>query len=123
MPNLPRLHRISQITPDQSVICITGENSLPGWLNLSESEKEYAIKQLQSDEEYVVINSYFKVTYIVKIKDSHPEYRKKEELRKTAFNLRKTIKSGNHGTLVIAGHKDFPGAVSAFTEGILLSFY
>ncbi len=123
MPNLPRLHRISQITPDQSVICITGENSLPGWLNLSESEKEYAIKQLQSDEEYVVINSYFKVTYIVKIKDSHPEYRKKEELRKTAFNLRKTIKSGNHGTLVIAGHKDFPGAVSAFTEGLLLSFY
>lgn len=123
MPNLPELRIVSQIAPDQSVICITGENGLPGWLTLSEAEKEYALRQLQSDQEYVVINSYFKVTYIVRIKDNHPEYRKKEELRKTACNLRKIIKSNNHGSLVIAPHMAFPGAVTAFAEGLLLSFY
>jgi len=123
MPNLPELRRISQITPDQSVICITGENGLPGWLTLSEPEKEYVLKQLKANEEYVVINSYFKMTFIVRIKDSYPEYRKKEELRKTAFNLRKIIKSGNHVSLAIGSHMAFPGAVSAFTEGLLLSFY
>lgn len=123
MSKLPELHRISQIAPDQSVICITGENGLPGWLTLSAAEKDYALKQLQADEEYVVVNSYFRQTYIVRIKDSYPEYRKKEELRKMAFNLRKVIKSNKHDSLVIAGHKTFAGAVSAFAEGLLLSFY
>ena len=123
MPNLPELQNISQISPDQSVICITGENGLPEWLKLSKSEKEYALRQLQADKEYVVINSYFKVTYIVRVKDKFPEYRQKEELRKTAYNLRKKIKSNNHQELVIAPHKAFIGAAGAFTEGLLLSFY
>lgn len=123
MPNLPELKKILQISPDQSVICITGEYGLPEWLKLSIPEKEYALKQLQADEEYVVINSYFKVTYIVRVKDKLPEYRQKEELRKTAYNLRKIIKSNNHSEIVIAPHKAFSGAAGAFMEGLLLSFY
>ena len=123
MPNLPELQKISQISPDQSVICITGENGLPEWLKLSKSEKEYALRQLQVNEEYVVINSYFKVTYIVRVKDNLPDFRQKEELRKTAYNLRKIIKSNNHSQLVIAPHMAFNGAAGAFTEGLLLSFY
>ncbi len=123
MPNLPELQKISQISPDQSVICITGEYGLPEWLKLSSPEKEYALRQLQANEEYVVINSYFKITCIVRVKDNLPEYRQKEELRKTAYNLRKIIKSNNHSELVIAPHMAFSGAVGAFTEGLLLSFY
>lgn len=123
MPNLPELQKISQVATDQSVICITGETGLPGWLKLTKSEKEYALRQLQANEEYVVINSYFKVTYLVRVKDNHPEYKQKEELRKTAFNLRKIIKSNNHSELVIAPHMAFSGAVGAFTEGLLLSLY
>ena len=123
MPNLPELQKISQISPDQSVICITGEYGLPEWLNLSKPEQEFALRQLQAGEEYIVINSYFKVTYIIRVKDNLPEYRQKEELRKTAYNLRKTIKSNNHPELVIAPHRAFIGASGAFTEGLLLSFY
>jgi leucyl aminopeptidase len=119
----PEIHKISQILPDQSVICILGKDEIPEWLKLAKSEKEFALKQLTAKEEYAIINSYYKNTYIVRINETSSEYKLKEELRKTAFNLRKIIRSNNHTELVIASFKTFKGAVEAFTEGLLLSFY
>ena len=119
----PELHRVTQISPDQSVICILGKNEIPEWLKLAKSEKEFALKQVSAKEEYAIVNSYYKNTYIIKINESGSEFKIKEELRKTAFNLRKVIRSNNHTELVIASYKIFEGAIEAFTEGLLLSFY
>ncbi len=119
----PAVHKISQILPDQSVICILGKDEIPEWLKLTKSEKEFALKQLTTKEEYAIINSYYKNTYIVRINETGSEFKLKEELRKTAFNLRKVIRSNNHTELVISSFKAFKGAVEAFTEGLLLSFY
>lgn len=119
----PQIQKISQISPDQSVICITGNDELPSWLNLTIPEKDFALKQLKAKQEYTVINSYSRVTYIVRISDNGPVYRKKEALRKAAFNLRKTIRSNNHEELVIAAWQGFEGSVEAFAEGLLLSAY
>ena len=119
----PELQRITQISPDQSVICILGKNEIPEWLKLAKSEKEFALKQVSAKEEYAIVNSYYKNTYIIKINESGSEFKIKEELRKTAFNLRKVIRSNNHTELVIASYKIFKGAIEAFTEGLLLSFY
>jgi len=119
----PALHKISQILPDQSVICILGKDEMPEWLKLTKSEKEFALKQVMAKEEYTIINSYYKSTYIIRINESGSEFKIKEELRKTAFNLRKVIRSNNHSELVIASYKSFKGALEAFTEGLLLSFY
>jgi leucyl aminopeptidase len=119
----PELHNISQILPDQSVICILGKDEIPEWLKLTKSEKEFALKQMIAKEESAVINSYYKSTYIIRINEAGSEYKIKEELRKTAFNLRKAIKSNNHSEIVIASYKTFDGALEAFTEGLLLSFY
>ena len=119
----PEIKIISEISPDQSVICIIGKEKIPEWLKLAKSEKEFAIKQIQAKEEYVIINSYYKNTYLIRISEDDKEFRIKEALRKTAFNLRKQIKSNNHSELVIASHEVFSGALEAFTEGLLLSFY
>ena len=119
----PALHKISQILPDQSVICILGKDEIPEWLKLTKSEKEFVLKQVMAKEEYTIINSYYKSTYIIRINESGSEFKIKEELRKTAFNLRKVIRSNNHSELVIASYKSFKGALEAFTEGLLLSFY
>jgi len=119
----PELHKITQISPDQSIVCIIGRDEIPEWLKLTKSEKEYALKQVLAKEEYVIINSYYKTTYLVTINEAHPEFRIKEELRKCASNLKKIIKSNNHDELVIASYHAFKGAVEAFAEGLLLSFY
>ena len=42
----PEIIKISQISPDQSVICILGKDEIPDNLRLSKTEKEYALKQL-----------------------------------------------------------------------------
>lgn len=119
----PEIQKISQISPDQSVICVIGKDEIPEWLVLSKSEKEYISNQLKAKEEYVVINSYFKTTYIVRLNEASPEYKAREELRKTGFNLRKFIKANNHSELVIASYQVFNGALEALAEGLMLSFY
>jgi leucyl aminopeptidase len=120
---IPEIKTISQILPDQSVICIVAGNSIPSFLTLSKSEKEYASKRLSEKDDHVFINSYFKCTYLVRIKDDLPAERQSEELRKSAAGLKKLLRSNNHSELVITSGKVFEGAVEAFTEGLVLSFY
>jgi leucyl aminopeptidase len=119
----PKISRISQISPDQSVVCIVGTGDIPESLKLSKSEKEYALKRLSEKEEYVVINSYFRQTYIVKASGEKEDYRVIEDLRKIASGLKKTIRSNNHRELVITSDNTVKDAVEAFTEGLLLSIY
>jgi leucyl aminopeptidase len=119
----PEITRISQITPDQSIICILGSDEISDKLLLSRTEMEFARKRFNEKEEYVFINSYFKCTYLVRIKDGINSSKCREELRKTAYNLRKLIKSNNHTELVITSDKAFKGAIEDFTEGLILSFY
>jgi leucyl aminopeptidase len=119
----PEINKISQISPDQSVVCILGKIEIPSFLHLSKSEKEYALKQLRDKEEVVFVNSYFKCTYLVRVKEGFTGYREKEELRKAAACMKKQIKTNNHSELVITSHSTYKGAIEDFTEGLLLSFY
>jgi len=119
----PEIYKISEISPEQSVVCIVGKDNLPEWLKLTKSEKEFAVRKIQAKEEYIIINSYYKNTYIIRINETDEEYKIRESLRKTAYNLRKQIKSNDHSELVISSDEVFRGAVEAFTEGLLLSIY
>ncbi|MDP3002756.1 MAG: leucyl aminopeptidase family protein [Bacteroidales bacterium] len=119
----PQIIRISQISADQSVMCILGSDQIPERLILSKSEKEFAQKQLQAKEEFVFINSYNKCTYLVRLKEGISPYKIKEELRKTSYNLRKLIKENNHSELVITSDNVYKGAIEDFAEGLLLSVY
>jgi leucyl aminopeptidase len=119
----PEILRISQISKDQSVICILGSSIIPEYLALSNSEKEFAGNRLKENEEFIFINSYNRCTYLVRLKEGKSHYKIREELRKTAYNIRKLIKENNHPELVIASDHAYKGAVEDFTEGLLLSFY
>lgn len=117
------LSGISQIAPDQSFVCITGEGTIPGSVSLGAKENKYAKKQLDAGEDHVFINSYEKCIYIVKQKEGRELYKVREELRRTAYKMRKLIKSNNHKELVITSEGAYDGAVLDFAEGLLLSTY
>jgi len=119
----PELRRISRITPDQSVICIIGKNEIPDTINLSKTEKEYAVKQLRSGEPLVFINSYFKCTYFVRIKEGVTGFKAREELRKAASGMKKLIRSNDHNELVLTSWNVYKEAVADFAEGLILSIY
>jgi leucyl aminopeptidase len=117
------LIKISKIDPDQSLVCILGKAEVPEFLKLNKTEKEYALKQLKAKVDHVYINSYFRSVYLVKVKENIPLFKAKEELRKTASGMKKLIKSNNHQELIITSSDAFKGAVEAYAEGLLLSFY
>lgn len=119
----PEIKKISQISTDQSVICIIGENEIPDNLGLSKTEKVFALKQLKEKEDHVFINIYSRCVYLVKVKEGVTAFKMKEELRKKASLLKKLIKANNHTELVITSYKAYKGAIEDFTEGLILSFY
>ncbi|MFO7622481.1 MAG: leucyl aminopeptidase family protein [Bacteroidales bacterium] len=119
----PIISRISQISPDQSVICILGSDSVPDSLGLSKTEKEYAARRLEQKEDHVCINSYFRTTYLIRLKEEVPGFRIREELRRSGYRLRNLIKSNNHEEIVITSEKAYKGAIGDLAEGLMLSFY
>jgi leucyl aminopeptidase len=118
-----QIQKISQISSEQSVVCILGTNSIPGSLKLSDKETEYAQACLQDKEEKVFINSYNRCVYLVKLKEDVAHYKRREELRRLAYRLRKLIRSNNHDSLVITSDNAYRGAVEDFAEGLILSSY
>ena len=119
----PEIQIIPQISPDQSVICILGSEKIPARLKLTKQENDFAHGQLKDREEYVVVNSYNRYIYFIRLKDGIAHYKVREELRRTAYNLRKLIRENDHSELVITSDKSYNGAIEDFTEGLLLSIY
>lgn len=115
--------KISQISSGQSVVCITGSDQIPEKLLLNDNEREYALKRLLAKDEFIYINSYNRVTYIIRTREGLSHFKVKEELRKTSYNIRKLIKENNHSELVITADSAYEGAVIDFAEGFLLSTY
>jgi len=119
----PELRKIHRITPDQSVVCIFGKDEIPDTIVLTREEREYAVKQLRTGEEIVFINSYFKCTYFVRIKDGLSGFKASEELRKAASGMKKLIRSNDHIELVITSWDVYERSVADFAEGLILSIY
>jgi leucyl aminopeptidase len=117
------IHKVEKIKPDQSVVCITGNDQVPGWLNLNSLEKEFVKKQLLSKEDFIFINNYSRCIYLTPLKEGISHHKIREELRRTASNLKKEIKGNNHSELVITSENAYEGAVEDFTEGLILSMY
>lgn len=118
-----QITKISQISSNQSIICILGNDLIPENLNLTKEQTDYVQKQFGLKEEHVFLNFYNRCIYLVRTKQGIPQFKTREELRKSAYNLRKLIKKNNHTELVITSFGAYKGAVEDFAEGLLLSFY
>jgi len=119
----PEIKIISDISKDQSVVYITKTDAFPGDIPLSPAEMGYAKKKFAEKEDVIHINSYFKSTFIVRLKDELPHYRVMEELRISACIIAGIIKKLSLSSLVISPFSVPGGSAEAFTEGLLLSAY
>ncbi len=119
----PSIKKITQISADQSVVCVIGNGKIPGWLMLTQAENEFARKRINDKEDHVYINSYRRCIYLVRLKDGMSHHKVREELRKEACNLKNLIKGNSHGELVVTSYSAYKGAIEDFTEGFLLSIY
>jgi leucyl aminopeptidase len=119
----PEIEKISEISINQSVICIIGSDHIPETLALSKTEMQFANDRLMAKDDSVFINSYNKCIYLVRLKERTSHYKVREELRKSASVLLKRIKENNHSELVITSDNAYKGAIEDFAEGLLLSSY
>jgi leucyl aminopeptidase len=119
----PRISLVKSIDSDQSLVFITGKDEIPDYLGLAKGEKEYAAARIASGESNVYINAYNRCIYIVKTKGDENLYKTREEVRRSAYKLKKLIRENNHSELVITSSGAYDGAIIDFAEGFLLSIY
>lgn len=120
---LPHIDIINQILPDQSVICIIGSDELPEWLSLSSSEISYVKRCLADKEELICVNSYFKLSIIIREKDEANVYTRHEKLRRTAVLAAELIKKHKKTAFTICSYQSDKNAISVFAEGLVLGVY
>ncbi len=118
----PIVKTSQKIYPDSSVVIITGSDDLPEWMDLTKTEKEYAKRCLADKEDIILINSYYKISILVRAKEYEHDYRKKEELRRIAARVRKLLKEHRVKELFIASEAG-TDYMLAFSEGMILSCY
>lgn len=119
----PEIKIISNINKDQSVVYLTKTDAFPGDISLSPAEMGFAKKRFAEKEDVIHINSYFKSTFIVRLKDDLPLYRVLEELRISACNVADISRKLSLSSLVISPFSVPGGSVEAFVEGLVLSAY
>jgi leucyl aminopeptidase len=119
----PVIKKISEISPGQSFVLITGNKKLPDGLSLSKAEKDFAEEKLKSKADHVFINSYNRCVYVIPLKENSSHHKVREELRRSAYKIRKLVKANNHKELVITSENAYDGALGDFAEGLILSVY
>jgi leucyl aminopeptidase len=119
----PALIKASKISENQSVVCVLGNDIIPDFLMMNESVKEYALKRLHAKEDHVYINTYSRCIYLVRLKDGLSQPKIREELRRTAYNIKNLIRENNHSELLITSSSAYKGAIEDFTEGFVLGIY
>ena len=119
----PAIIKALKISENQSVVCVLGDDNIPDFMMLNDSEREYALKRLHDKEEHVYINSYRRCLYFVRLKDGISHHKIREDLRRAAYNLKKLIRGNNHPELLITSSSAYKGAIEDFTEGFLLGIY
>lgn len=119
----PVISKISTISQEHSVVCLLNDGDLPDFLNLENKEKEYATAMIKKGENNVFINAYKRFIYVIKVKESEGGLKLREEIRRSAYKIRKSIKSNNHIELVICSSGLYENASLDFAEGLILSSY
>ena len=120
---IPEIQIVTDLPAGKSVVYLIEGNNLAGILVLNEKEREFAKHRLKEKEDYVFINSYDRYVFIVNVKDGVSDYYKKEELRKTASNIKAQLQIFAINELAITAMGLMEGLLEAFTEGLVLSIY
>jgi leucyl aminopeptidase len=118
----PSISGISDIS-GKSVVCILGSDNIPDNIKIGNREKRFVLDRLAKEEETIFINSYDRCIYFVRAKEEEQQYKISEQLRRSAYKLRKLIKSNNHKELVITSKDVSQRSILDFTEGFILSIY
>ena len=119
----PELLLSPEIDPDKPVICVLSSDEIPDFLNLHESERNYAARLLSEKKDVIFINSFSKYTALVRVKDDLPSFHQHEEVRKSASSLLEKMKETAFESVTITGNNVSSSLVMACAEGLVLSLY
>lgn len=117
------LSKASDISPDISCIYIIRKTTNLSAYSFSKTELEYVQKNILDGEKQVIINSYFKQSFIQVLNEERDFFYQKEDLRKGAADLLKHIKLLKTENILIIDELSDPELSLAFVEGLVLASY
>lgn len=119
-PHLAYIHTLSPQT--DTAILLTKTDVINQFCN-NPQETAYVQKLLKEEGTSATINQYERQLYFIKPKDEPAGYRRKEQLRKSGFELFKQVQHSKAETLQIVSFTANAEDTLAFCEGLVLSSY
>jgi len=120
---VPNIKNISEVLPDQTVICIMGSDDIDPSLRLTPAEKEYIKRSLVDNPDFVLVNSYYKLTILIKENSELSDFAQSEKLREISVKIVEELRSHKQFSVAIISHNARKESVRALAEGIVLSRY
>lgn len=120
---VPHIKSIAGIAPDQSVICIIGQDGVIPDLKLSVTETEYIKRSLADREGIITINSYYKLTILVREKKGLQGPALFEDLRRQAVKAVEELSFHKQSSVLVCGPHASEGSADALVEGLILASY
>ena len=120
---VPQIKSISRIAPDQSVVCILPGNGIIPDLKLSNTENEFIKRSLADREGIITINSYYKLTILVREKAGLKGAALFEDIRRQAVKAIEDLNFHKQSSIAVSGPGADEGSVDALVEGLLLARY
>ena len=120
---VPKINSITKIAPDQSVICIIGKDAVVPDLKLSVTENEYIKRSMADSKEIISINSYYKITVLIRESEKLVGPALYEDIRKQAVKVLDILKTNRQSTVAVTSSNCTDGSVDAFVEAMVLGSY
>jgi leucyl aminopeptidase len=120
---LPAIQKSVEIQPDISCIYLIRKNTNLEPYSFSKTEHEFVQKRIADGDKQVVVNAYFRQSFILVLNDEKDFYYQKEDLRKGAFGILEQVRSYKIPEILLIDELSDPELAIAFLEGFLLSAY
>jgi leucyl aminopeptidase len=119
----PHIEYIAKLAPKTDTAILINSVEVVKEFCKNQPESDYVQKLIEDEGTFASINQYERQLFFIRPKKEAQIYRRKEQLRKSGFELFKTIGQAKTEKLQIISYTDNPDDILALCEGLVLSSY
>lgn len=121
--NKPTIFRISELHNNKSTVYLFAGEEIPATIPLTESERCYAQDRFNEKDDIVVVNTYARFIYLVRLVDKKQHFEVREALRMKAASMKKLFRENRDEEIAVVAIDTYPLSAIDYAEGISLAVY
>lgn len=118
-----KINKTTSIDSQSCIAVLAGKESVFDVSFLENKEYSYLKQCINKGDNYVVINQYYRIIFVLVIDGNKPGHIMLEDIRKSGYKVQSELSEQQFDKLIIFHAENNSDALLAFAEGILLGSY